>query len=601
MKKAVTKIICTLLIVSVLSVSVGTKYFDSNHMEKVDAVGTVVVAGGITLATIFEFCLFVGATALSAYGIYEGYENREEIARFGKEFIDSCSENVDGWIAQIVDTNGQDYVFGSEALKLVQDTEWSVIQGGLPPEGDPNKKDDKDKDKFHIPGDPMTHVAQFTALGATWFTTNARGIYQDWCDILDGWTDKDTPIPSNNVLANNFPQSVAAVDIEAQWSGSPVTYTAKGIETLNIKNAKGDPFTNQSINDYSGVFSTPIAGSLVTTIDTQFNRKDIVFRIWIKSGSSIFTQYLDAKFQNYSNGKLISSGSVESYGFSSIGNINANSDTSYIFSSLTVNASFPVFTSVEAAKNYLLTGEGYEDALNYGRDYRVADWLKQDWAGTLIDPLINIGLTLSQMIQLCNQLGLKTAQGIDAQQLLELLKNSLPKLNPDILPGESPTPTVVDPALDPIYYPDPDAHPDKPPLPVIDPSPVQKPDPVPTPTPTPIPTPSPDPDPMDIPIDDVVPTVDSSFGDIAGSIRYKFPFSIPWDLHHLFKKMANTPKAPYFELPIVLERYGIYEKIIVDMSPFQKLSDMSRTLFSLIFVLGLIKLTMLVVGMRKEE
>ena len=52
---------------------------------------------------------------------------------------------MDGWVAQIVDASGQDYVFGSEALELVQDTEWSVIQGGIPPEGDPNKKDDKDK------------------------------------------------------------------------------------------------------------------------------------------------------------------------------------------------------------------------------------------------------------------------------------------------------------------------------------------------------------------------------------------------------------------------------------------------------------------------
>ena len=212
-----------LLCVVILSGSVGTRHFDVNHMEKVEAT-TIVIGAGITFATLFEICLFVGTTAVTAYGIYEGYENREEIARFGKEFIDSCGDTVDGWVAQIVDVSGQDYVFGSEALELVQDTEWSVIQGGIPPEGDPNKKDDKDKDKFHIPGNPMTHVAQFTTLGATWFTANARNIYQDWCGILDGWVGKDTPVLQDNVLYNNFPQVVTDADIATQWSGETYNY-----------------------------------------------------------------------------------------------------------------------------------------------------------------------------------------------------------------------------------------------------------------------------------------------------------------------------------------------------------------------------------------
>lgn len=595
MKKVITKVICTLLIVAVLSVSVGTKYFDASHMEKVEAGSLVVAAAGISAATIAEFCLFIGATALSAYGIYEGYENRENIARFGKEFIDSCSVNVNGWVAQIVDTSGQDYVFGSEALELVRDTEWSVIQGGLPPEGDPNNKDDKDKDKFHIPGDPMTHVAQFTALGATWFTTNAKNIYQDWCDILDGWVGKDTPIPENNVLANNFPKSFSDNDIAEQWSGNLFSYSVSSIESTNFKNSTGNPYFNQNIINYSGGQNLPLAGSLITEIRPDINRKETTFRIWTNNNGSITTCALDYLCYSYSEGVLLGTYNGSSYGDSYISNINVNSDTSYSFSTFSVNANFPIFSTKEAAQNYLLTGAGYEDALNYDKDYRIADWLQQDWSGLLIDPLMNIGLSLSQLIELCKQLGIKVAQGLSAQELLELLKNVLPKLDPSILPGQTPTPVVVDPDLDPIYYPDPDAHPDKPPRPIVDPDPIEDPNPTPEPTPTPAP------DPLDIPIEDVVPTVDSSFGDIAGSIRYKFPFSIPWDLHYLFKKMANIPKAPYFELPIVIERYGINEKIIVDMARFQKLSNMSRTLFSLIFVLGLIKLTMLVVGMRKEE
>lgn len=245
-----------MLCVVILSTTVGTKYFDSNHMEKV-GVASIVIGAGLTAATIAEICLFVGTTALAAYGIYEGYENREEIMRFGKEFIDSCGDTVDGWVAQIVDASGQDYVFGSEALELVQDTEWSVIQGGLPPEGDPNKKDDKDKDKFHIPGDPMTHVAQFTALGATWFTTNAKKMYAEWCDYLDGWKDKDTPFPSNNVLINNFSQTVTDADIAAQWSGKGYTYICNSTRT---EFREDGTFQYQDIKTHCGSLTYPIAG-----------------------------------------------------------------------------------------------------------------------------------------------------------------------------------------------------------------------------------------------------------------------------------------------------------------------------------------------------
>lgn len=131
---------------------------------------------------------------------------------------------------------------------------------------------------------------------------------------------------------------------------------------------------------------------------------------------------------------------------------------------------------------------------------------------------------------------------------------------------------------------------------------------------------------VDIPIEDIVPTVNDSFFDIAGSLRYKFPFSIPWDVYHLFTILAGmgdsssapvqtygissdniqtyagkTRDAPYFELPIVIERYGIDEKIIIDMEPFEPLSILSRSLFSLLFGMFLINLTFKVVGMRKEE
>lgn len=55
--------------------------------------------------------------------------------------------------------------------------------------------------------------------------------------------------------------------------------------------------------------------------------------------------------------------------------------------------------------------------------------------------------------------------------------------------------------------------------------------------------------------------------------------------------------APIFRLPIVIERYGIEEYIIIDMAPFDPLSRFSRSFFTIIFMGVLINLTFKVIGL----
>lgn len=55
--------------------------------------------------------------------------------------------------------------------------------------------------------------------------------------------------------------------------------------------------------------------------------------------------------------------------------------------------------------------------------------------------------------------------------------------------------------------------------------------------------------------------------------------------------------APVFCLPIVIERYGIEEYIIVDMAPFEPVSKLSRTLFAIMFMLCLVNLTFKTMGL----
>lgn len=116
------------------------------------------------------------------------------------------------------------------------------------------------------------------------------------------------------------------------------------------------------------------------------------------------------------------------------------------------------------------------------------------------------------------------------------------------------------------------------------------------------------------------------FKEIAEGLKKKFPFSIPWDVYHIFTVFSDlgSPQAaevstlsfseensgimlytvdpediaqdehdaPYFKLPIKVESFGIYEEIIVDMKDFKTLSTFSRTMFSLLFAVFLLKFTL---------
>ena len=55
--------------------------------------------------------------------------------------------------------------------------------------------------------------------------------------------------------------------------------------------------------------------------------------------------------------------------------------------------------------------------------------------------------------------------------------------------------------------------------------------------------------------------------------------------------------APVFALPIVIERYGIEEYVIIDMAPFEPISKLSRSLFTMMFMLCLFNLTFKVMGL----
>ena len=63
------------------------------------------------------------------------------------------------------------------------------------------------------------------------------------------------------------------------------------------------------------------------------------------------------------------------------------------------------------------------------------------------------------------------------------------------------------------------------------------------------------------------------------------------------REPAEMRDAPVFRLPIVIERYGIEEYIVIDMAPFDPLSRFSRSFFTMIFMVCLFNMTFKVIGM----
>ena len=71
----------------------------------------------------------------------------------------------------------------------------------------------------------------------------------------------------------------------------------------------------------------------------------------------------------------------------------------------------------------------------------------------------------------------------------------------------------------------------------------------------------------------------------------KFPFCIPFDLINAIKVLAADAEAPHFEIPIVNERLGIDESIVVDFEKFESVALICRWTEVVGFIIMLVNRT----------
>lgn len=521
--------------------------FCSVFSAKVQA-AEVVAVGGITAATVFEICLFVGAVGVGCYAVGEVIDNREEIAAFGKNLIDSISlEDVpDGWLFEFMDSEtGQEYVVGSEVIDYIQSCVWLAILnevtgggGSQEPEEDPDK-DKKNWFNFASPSSMM--YGSFTALGATWLMDSLSNLYQKWVNgeelteaehavlapVIDGYCDQNDI--AKQWSGEMFPYS-ATID-SSYYTDSPVVCTDKYTIDSNMPHCA--VYRTEGIWHYFEMYMLNSSGGISSA---RMDYEQIVY---------IDSQLMQHQF--YTN---------KSSWFIAVSSGMKNFIMSY-------SSSFPVFSSRIEAEAYLKGTGAVTDALNYAKTYQNADWLSDDWAGVLIDPLTNIGLTLSQLVDLAKALSLHAVgNNLSPQELADLITQSLPAVNPDLLPGTVPAaPPVPDPDMDPVYWPSADAHPLPGTKPGTDPDPGKDPEPG--------------------------TDLDEDMSSYKVDLHAIFPFCIPFDFIALLRVLDAEPEAPCFEFPVVIPALGYNETVRLDMAVFDDVAEVMRLCETVSFVIFL--------------
>lgn len=526
------KVLACILAVMILSVSVGDLFIKTNDISTVEATGLEI--GGIAVASLAEICLFVGSIAVTFYCVGEIIDNREEIARFGYDLINSCSETVDGWIMSFTDTTGQEYVYGTEALDLVRETEWEVIQGGLPPENN----DDDDNNDNKPTKNPMQDLWNMTALGATWLMSNISSLYQKWVNGVE-MTEAE-----HAVLAPIIDKYCDQHDIEAQWSGEPYNYISHF--TLSYINSSNKQVFD--IYEHSGLSKVPVCAFI-----KQSNGTTAFSFLRLDNAGRAYTWARDGIWKNISGDKS----SVFPYNTAIIKDIYG--------SNISYSINCPLFSSQVEAEAYLKGTGAVTDALNYAKTYQIADWLSDDWAGILIDPLTNVGLSLNQLLAVAQQAGVHAiGNNLSPAELFELLKKLLTGTDLSLLPGIPAAPVVLpSPELPPIYWPNIDAHP----LPGT--TPGTKPD----------PDKDPDKEPGQEPDEDL-----SSY---KVDLQAVFPFCIPFDFIALLRVLDAEPEAPCFDFPVVIPAIGYEETVKLDMSVFDDVAEVIRLCETVSFIIFL--------------
>ena len=99
---------------------------------------------------------------------------------------------------------------------------------------------------------------------------------------------------------------------------------------------------------------------------------------------------------------------------------------------------------------------------------------------------------------------------------------------------------------------------------------------------------------------DAVEELATTFAPMVDVSKTKFPFSIPWDFQKIIVLLAADPEVPKLEIPFSLPNYGFKQNIDIDLSSFEGVSKISRSFFTVMFVISLMTITIKLMGKGGE-
>lgn len=550
--KVIKRIVCVFLSVMILFFGVSNSYFSPVKMDQVEAAGTVVLG----YETMQAICYYFGSLVLGYSSVAEVPDlTEEQIEKVGHAYIKSLF-TVNGVPDHVADklamanqalftliSNKQAYVFGSEALKEVAETEFQVIIGGNNGDEEPSPSPDGEGKKPLNIGNVVDCLGALSVFG-----------YEIFEDSLQYYIDLFSKGEENFIDKEYLAELLKEKYFDSSIIDSMINGDEYSLKVYGMKKYTNGTMLLQGVGIVRGFYC------LVRYFDKGTN-----------------CYYFDVKSIN--NGITYNPDNLIKYSYDGINWNNANR-LMKLYDQLTTY--IPIFNTNVEADNFLKTGIGYENALNYLKQYRLADWLQDNWTGELIDPLTGLSY-LNDLANLARHQGLN-AIGNDPS--LDDMKQHLRDIIANLRPGYDPvTDPSVDPALDPICYPD------TIPTPVIDPTadvvlqPAKDPTPSPNPDPSPSTSPKPTMQPTPSPgegIDNTKPIVDLS--------KF-FPFCIPFDLIHLVQALDADPVAPKWSLKLEPPQFPVEWEVTLDLSQFESLAKIFRTGETLLFVVGLILIT----------
>lgn len=565
--KVIKRIECVFLSVMILFFGVSNSYFSPVKMDQVEAAGTVVLG----YETMQAICYYFGSLVLGYSSVAEVPDlTEEQIEKVGHAYIKSLF-TVNGVPDHVADklaianqalftliSNKQAYVFGSEALKEVAETEFQVIMGGNNGDEEPSPSPDEKK-KLNI-GKAIGCIGALSVFGATVFEESVKF-------YADKFSKGEECFLDDAYIANLKDERFTRY--EDLWVEDANAYNFKAILSVSYTVDSGfhTGMKQNSFSTYQAMESTRLH-----IVKEVYDRGDgvQVAEYFFRNDKSNNT-HVNYNYKYYEDG-VLKSDSNNSWCSWSINGVNKSSFTLY--------TNIPIFDSDEAWKK-ALSDNDFSNALNYLKEYRLADWLQDNWNGELFDPLTG----LSYLNDLANMAKHQGLNAIGNDPSLDDMKQHLRDIIANLRPGYDPvTDPSVDPALDPICYPD------TIPTPVIDPTA----DVVLQPAKDPTPSPNPDPSPSTSPKPTMQPT--PSPGEIDSSqpvvdLSKFFPFCIPFDLIHLVQALDADPVAPKWTLKLEPPQFPVEWEVTLDLSQFESLAKIFRTGETLLFVVGLILIT----------